>query len=112
MQDKAPFALTSQLIQYLYENPSQAAIVGPYPNPHRVASAVAAFNRAKSREYTVKLYQHKVLMVDPEAKPSPVVVTMWVVLLKSAQSKQVKPRKPHVYKKKPGRPKKEANKDQ
>lgn len=77
-------ALTTGLLEYLYQHPSQSAIVGPYAAATTISGRVANFNRfAKRRGYKVKAEQHKVIVFNPHTGASEV---MWEIRVVGAEA--------------------------
>jgi len=81
--------LTSAVIKYLAENPTEIAIVEA-ANEMRITSAVASFNRARGRGYTVKLGQAKMVLLDLATCKSSAVWRLWI---KDIHPKEVVPRR-------------------
>ena len=75
-------ALTTGLLEYLYQNPGQSAIVGPYTTATTISGRVTNFNRhSKARGYHIKAEQHKVLALNPVTGESEL---MWEIKIVGA----------------------------
>lgn len=76
--------LHAKVLDFMYQNNVNDAIVGPYNNEREITRDLAAYNR--NRDWKIKIQQKKILVVDPD-KTAQDCQGYWKIAIIGAESK-------------------------